>query len=210
MRPKNIKFGKKNTELQGTYKIGGENRQIKKKNINEQYEKMNLNPTRKENYHSIEDSTYTYPGQEHIIKNRARSQGYNIINHEIFNKSKKDFTKNLTENAIKSTINTYNNNNNNTLNENEYANLYEEYLKNKSSEENKDEMNNTYLNNKTSTIINMNKTDENFISKVENNNSLLYKKPAYHNAPSQEANFTKENKLDKQRAYRELLGQQVK
>jgi hypothetical protein len=45
---------------------------------------------------------------------------------------------------------------------------------------------------------------------MENNSSLLYKRPTYKNAVSDEANFTKENKLDKQRAYRELLHQQVK
>lgn len=49
---------------------------------------------------------------------------------------------------------------------------------------------------------------------MENNNnsnipSNLYKRPTYHNAPSQENNFTKEQKLDKQKAYRDMLYQQV-
>lgn len=39
--------------------------------------------------------------------------------------------------------------------------------------------------------------------------SGIYKRPTYHNAPSQENNFSKEQKLDKQKAYRDLLYQQV-
>jgi hypothetical protein len=247
MRPKNVKFIKKNKEIQGTYKIGGENRQIKRKNPDEQYDKMNLNPTRIENYHNNLD--FAYLGNEQIIKNRARSQGYNIINHEIFNKTIKNLKNNLLKTATKLSNNSNNNNQhdfysyqkeNKNKNENEniysdekYANLYEEYLK-KISEENKSgeaedqaqpdiiSQKQMQMNNSVLKYQNKNKNyqpEENkaniynlplYNTHMENNSNLLYKKPTYKNATSQEENFTKENKLDKQRAYRELLHQQVK
>jgi len=37
----------------------------------------------------------------------------------------------------------------------------------------------------------------------------LYKKPTYHNAPSQENNITSQQKLDKQKVYRDYLNMQV-
>ena len=43
MREKTIQIGKKNTELQGTYKIGGENREIRRKNYDDINDRMNLN-----------------------------------------------------------------------------------------------------------------------------------------------------------------------
>lgn len=42
-----------------------------------------------------------------------------------------------------------------------------------------------------------------------NSDNLLYKKPTYHNMPSQENNFTGQQKIDKQKLYREYLNQQV-
>jgi len=49
------------------------------------------------------------------------------------------------------------------------------------------------------------------INNNNNNNipSSLYKIPSHHNAPSEENN-SREQKLDKQKAYREMLHQQVK
>jgi hypothetical protein len=52
---------------------------------------------------------------------------------------------------------------------------------------------------------------DNYYSNNNNNiPSIIYKIPTHHNAPSQENNISREQKLDKQKAYREMLSQQVK
>ncbi len=96
MREKSLNpLRKKDSEPQGTYKIGGENREIKRKNYDESLDTLNLNPTRREN-NALGTGIYNGDfAQQRMMQNQAaalnrgRSQGYNIINHEIFEKNSK-------------------------------------------------------------------------------------------------------------------------
>jgi hypothetical protein len=139
MDTKRIK--KNNEEIQGTYKIGGENREIRRKNYNDISDKMTLNVTRKENSQK-NNMDYTHMANQQNAINRARSQGYNIINHDVFgknpsslylNSNKTDLNNNNNEGGRYIPQNTYENNNINNnnnyddydLNKYGYGNNYE-------------------------------------------------------------------------------------
>lgn len=55
----------------------------------------------------------------------------------------------------------------------------------------------------------MSELENNFNALNIDNQEILYRKPAYHNAPSQENNVTGQQKLDKQKVYRDYLNMQV-
>lgn len=96
MREKVVQIGKKNNELQGTYKIGAENREIRRKNYDDISDRMNLNVTRKENYNQNYDYNLGNNNTQIAMnQNRGKSQGYNIINHENFGKNKLNTNPNL-------------------------------------------------------------------------------------------------------------------
>lgn len=88
---------KKDSEPQGTYKISGENREIRRKNYDDALENLNLNPTRRENNSGLGGAAAfnsDYAQQRSLqnqaaAMNRGRSQGYNILNHEINEKNAK-------------------------------------------------------------------------------------------------------------------------
>lgn len=84
MREKAINpSSKMDSEPQGTYKIGGENREIKRKNYDEAMNGLNLNPTKMQNIYADYSIQKNLQNQAAAV-NRGRSQGYNIINHKIF------------------------------------------------------------------------------------------------------------------------------
>ena len=108
-REKSLNPRKKMSDPQGTYKIGGDNREIKRKNYEEITDHLTINPTRRENNLLREEN---YPREVAQISSRGKSQGYNIINHE-----KKKEKENIQNNNYNSNIKTLNNpNSNNNLN----------------------------------------------------------------------------------------------
>lgn len=86
LREKSTNYKKKDSEPQGTFKIGGENREIKRKSYYEVTENLNLNPTRQESNQNfsnqINQDYYTQQRHNAAANNfRNKSRGYNIINH---------------------------------------------------------------------------------------------------------------------------------
>jgi len=51
--------------------------------------------------------------------------------------------------------------------------------------------------------------ENNFNSLNFDNQDVLYKKPSYHNMQSQENNLSSQQKMDKQKVYRDYLSMQV-
>jgi len=88
-------YRKKDSEPQGTYKISGENREIKRKNYEDELDILNLNPTRRGNN---KNNNQAYNNEileqknlqnQAAAMNRGRSQGYNILNHEVQERNNK-------------------------------------------------------------------------------------------------------------------------
>lgn len=67
-------------EYSGTFKIGGENREIKVKNYDEISKNLVLNPTREVISNEVRGRSQIENRDARIIQ-RGKSQGYNIINH---------------------------------------------------------------------------------------------------------------------------------
>ena len=161
---------KNNEELQGTYKIGGENREIRRKNYNDISDKMNLNITRKENYqkHAID---YTQMPNQQVAVNRARSQGYNIINHDVFAKNNNPSSLNLIQNQNQNKAsNNYNTEVGRYIPQNTYENTYENNNNNNYDEYelNKYGYGNNYEN-KNEVLGNVSKPSENQNYDINNN-----------------------------------------
>lgn len=121
MREKSLNYHRKDSEPQGTFKIGGENREIKRKNYHDETENMNLNPTRKENNQNFNNQiNHNYYAQQRenaaINMLRNRSQGFNIINHEVRTKNQERNIGRQTENMTHQDTQVMNNNHNNLEN----------------------------------------------------------------------------------------------
>lgn len=83
---------KKDSELRGTFKIGGENREIKKRTYDDVTDGLLLNPGRQVP-NSSQRGRVEQPSETEIkmnIHQRGKSQGYNIINHSAYNTANRE------------------------------------------------------------------------------------------------------------------------
>jgi hypothetical protein len=131
---------------------------------------MNLNITRKENYqkHAID---YTQMPNQQVAVNRARSQGYNIINHDVFAKNNNPSSLNLIQNQNQNKAsNNYNTEVGRYIPQNTYENTYENNNNNNYDEYelNKYGYGNNYEN-KNEVLGNVSKPSENQNYDINNN-----------------------------------------
>jgi len=78
---KRINRSKKEAELTGTFKIGGDNREIKKRSYDDVTDGLVLNPSRNVPNSSQRGRREQEPEMKQSVPIRGKSQGYNIINH---------------------------------------------------------------------------------------------------------------------------------
>jgi hypothetical protein len=103
---------KKESEVTGTFKIGGENREIKKRTYEDVTEGLLLNPTRQPP-NSSQRGRREEPVESEMKSNmpsRGKSQGFNIINHSAYNTDNKEGNLNFEYRTGKKMPNINNNN----------------------------------------------------------------------------------------------------
>ena len=166
-------------------KLGGENRNIKKQNYNDEMDNLCINPTTQKNiYPSTPTINYSEMGRNY---QKGYSHGYNIITGEVYS--------NKYNNPTNTNKNNKNENNNNNLNKDELQQKYninispeeyEEFLKFKEMKRQKEleEMQKEKYNNYMNNIPNIPN-----INDLKNNNNY----PQYENAPNY--NQIEQNKL---------------
>jgi transcriptional adapter 2-alpha len=72
---------KNKNDYSGTFKIGGESREIRKRNYEEVTNSLPMNPTRHETEYSHGNRYHEERHTNNSINQRGKSHGYNIINH---------------------------------------------------------------------------------------------------------------------------------
>ncbi len=168
-RQKSGDYRKKSSEVQGTFKIGGENREIRRKNKDDFENDLPINPTRNNqipttpnNNQSENNTNPNMPSNSNVVQiNRNRNQGYNIISGEATDgKSEYENRKNL---------NDYNDNYSNNRNPITHANVNSNVKQqNTNNEINLPKINNRNLQTKA------NKSSYNPINHINNNNYYSY------------------------------------